>query len=96
MATAEQIKALVKSHNEGDDSRFYSVAMQVAAGEAKNGHPEFAAELRALIDQAREKQGLPQPGRTTIPRPGSKSPSRRDSAESTTGAACPSVAQADA
>src|SRR2546425_693563 len=67
MATAEQIKALVKSHNEGDDSRFYSVAMQVAAGEAKNGHPEFAAELRALIDKAREKQGLPLPSGTTIP-----------------------------
>jgi len=66
MATAEQIKALVKSHNEGDDSRFYSVAMQVAAGEAKNGHPEFAAELRALIDKAREKQGLPLPSGTTI------------------------------
>ena len=67
MATAEQIKALVKSHSEGDDSRFYSVAMQVAAGEAKNGHPDFAAELRALIDRAREKQTLPLPAGTTIP-----------------------------
>jgi SpoVK/Ycf46/Vps4 family AAA+-type ATPase len=67
MATAEQIKALVKSHGEGDDSRFYSVAMQVAAGEAKNGHPDFAAELRALIDRAREKQALPMPAGTTIP-----------------------------
>lgn len=66
MATAEQIKALVKSHSEGDDSRFYSVAMQVAAGEAKNGHTDFAAELRALIDKAREKQALPLSGGTTI------------------------------
>src|SRR5437016_5330740 len=67
MATADQIKALVKSHTEGDDSRFYSVAMQVAAGEAKQGHTEFAEELRALIDRAREKQSLPLPGGATIP-----------------------------
>jgi len=55
MATAEQIKALVKSHTEGDDARFCSVAMQVAAAEAKQGHTDFATELRLLIDKAREK-----------------------------------------
>ena len=31
MATAEQVKALVQSHAEGDDARFYAIAMQVAA-----------------------------------------------------------------
>ena len=31
MASAEQIKALLKSHIKGDDERFLSVAMQVAA-----------------------------------------------------------------
>jgi hypothetical protein len=31
VASAEQIKALLKSHIEGDDPRFFSVAMQVAA-----------------------------------------------------------------
>ena len=67
MATAEQIKALVKSHTEGDDTRFYSVAMQVAAAEAKQGHTDFATELRMLIDKARERQSLPLPGGTTIP-----------------------------
>ena len=66
MATAEQIKALVKSHTEGDDARFYSVAMQVAAAEAKQGHTDFATELRLLIDKAREKQALPLPGGPTI------------------------------
>ncbi|MEI7731004.1 MAG: ATP-binding protein [Verrucomicrobiota bacterium] len=58
MATAEQIKALVKSHADTDDARFYAIAMQVAANEAKNGHADFAAELRALIDKAREKRAL--------------------------------------
>ena len=28
MASAEQIKALLKSHMDGDDYRFFSVAMQ--------------------------------------------------------------------
>jgi len=31
MAKADQIKALIRSHAEGDDSRFYAIAMQVAA-----------------------------------------------------------------
>jgi hypothetical protein len=31
MANASQVKALVKSHADGDDRRFYSVALQVAA-----------------------------------------------------------------
>ena len=35
MASADQLKALLKSHLEGDDERFFSVAMQVAAHEAK-------------------------------------------------------------
>src|SRR5690348_10942939 len=55
MATAEQLKALIRSHAEGDDARFYSVAMQVAAQEARQGHTRFAEELRALIDQSRER-----------------------------------------
>ncbi len=57
MAKAEQIKALLKSHVEGDDAHFYAVAMQVAASEAKKGHGLVAQELRALIDKAKAKQG---------------------------------------
>ncbi len=55
MATADQVKALVKSHFEGDDERFYSVALQVAANEARKGHAEFAAELRDLVDRVRTR-----------------------------------------
>ncbi len=50
MARASQIKALVRSHAEGDDRRFYAVAMQVAAQAARSGHGTFAQELRALVD----------------------------------------------
>ena len=64
MASAEQIKALVKSHAEGDDDRFYSVAMQVAAHEAKVGHGKLAQELRALVDHAKATTEL-HPSRST-------------------------------
>ena len=53
MASGEQIKALLKSHADGDDDRFFSVAMQVAAHAARRGHGRLAEELRALIDHAK-------------------------------------------
>jgi len=53
MASAEQLKALVKSHINRDDRQFYSVAMQVAAHEAKVGHGKLAEELRDMIDAAK-------------------------------------------
>lgn len=56
MASANQLKALFQSHLEGDDARFYSVAMQVAAHEAKQGHGKLAEELRALVDQAKAQR----------------------------------------
>ena len=56
MARADQIKALLQSHSEGDDQRFYSIAMQVAAHEAKRGHGKLAEELRDLIDKAKKRR----------------------------------------
>jgi SpoVK/Ycf46/Vps4 family AAA+-type ATPase len=53
MASADQLKALLKSHIEGDQSRFFSIAMQVAAHEAKLGHGKLAEELRDMIDAAK-------------------------------------------
>jgi hypothetical protein len=44
---------------EGDDERFFSVAMQVAVREAKLGHGKLAEELRALIDEAKTRRGMP-------------------------------------
>jgi len=46
MATAEQIKALIKSHAGRDDTHFYSIAMQMAAQAARQGHSRLANELR--------------------------------------------------
>lgn len=55
MASADQLKALVKSHIDRDDGQFYSVAMQVAAHEAKVGHGKLAIELRDMIDAAKNR-----------------------------------------
>ena len=61
MASAEQLKALLKSHLDGDDDRFCSVAMQVAAHEAKLGHGKLAEELRAVIDETKRRRGAGAP-----------------------------------
>src|SRR5215510_10130903 len=52
MATADQIKALIRSHLEGDDQRFRAVAIQVAAHAARQGRGQVASEIKALIDAA--------------------------------------------
>lgn len=54
MATASQIKALLSSHGAGDDERFRTVALQVAAAEARRGHEKFARELRELVNESRK------------------------------------------
>lgn len=67
MASADQLKALLSSHLEGDDERFFSVAMQLAAHEAKLGHGKLAEELRALVDQAKARRGVPSNGDKAVP-----------------------------
>ena len=54
MATAAQIKALIKSHLGEDDDRFLVVAMQVAAHAARHGHGRMADDIRALVDHAKK------------------------------------------
>jgi AAA+ superfamily predicted ATPase len=56
MANGDQLKALIRSHAEGDERHFYSVAMQMAAHEAKQGHGKLAEELRGLIDAAKARR----------------------------------------
>jgi SpoVK/Ycf46/Vps4 family AAA+-type ATPase len=56
MASANQIKALLQSHGHGDDARFYAVALQVAAAEARSGHGILAKEIRELVERAKERR----------------------------------------
>ncbi|WP_457090605.1 AAA family ATPase [Microvirga sp. P5_D2] len=53
MSTSRHIVALLQSHIAGDDDRFLSVATQLAAHEARQGHGKLAQELRELIDTAK-------------------------------------------
>jgi len=53
MATAEQLKSLIRSHFSDDPERFYTLALQVAAHEAQQGHGELAHDIRDIVDKAR-------------------------------------------
>lgn len=59
MATATQIKALLQSHGNGDDERFYAIALQVAAEQAKRGHESLALEIKHLVDTAKQRKAAP-------------------------------------
>jgi SpoVK/Ycf46/Vps4 family AAA+-type ATPase len=56
MARGDQLKALLRSYLEGDDAHFFSVAVQMAATEARQGHGKLAEELRALVDEAKSRR----------------------------------------
>ncbi|RWO93809.1 MAG: ATP-binding protein [Mesorhizobium sp.] len=67
MTTARHIVTLLKSHIAGDEDRFLSTAMQLAAHEARQGHGKLAQELRDLVDAAKVKPA-------SIPRQGGPVP----------------------
>lgn len=56
MSTSRHIIALLKSHMEGEEQQFLSVALQMAAHEARKGHTKVAQEIQSLIDQAKDKK----------------------------------------
>lgn len=55
MTTSRHIVALLQSHISGDEQRFITVATQIAAHEARQGHGKLAQELHELIDAAKGK-----------------------------------------
>lgn len=64
MTTARHIVALLKSHITGDEDHFLTVALQLAAHEARQGHGKLAQELRELVDQAKERKSAVTPRRS--------------------------------
>lgn len=56
MAAKDQIKSLIKSFGEGDEDRFFSSALQIAASEARKGHTNAAQELKLYIENARKSR----------------------------------------
>lgn len=54
--SGEHVKALVQSHASGDDEAFYSVALQVAAQAARQGHHHLAVDLKAAVESSRAER----------------------------------------
>lgn len=50
MATADQVKALVKAHLDGNEEKFKTTVLQIAAYEAKKNHVNFARELKKMVE----------------------------------------------
>jgi len=55
MATAAQIKAMLQSYGSRDDERFFAVALQMAAAEARQGHEQLAREIQELVQRSKAR-----------------------------------------
>ena len=62
MSNSKQILAMLNSKAEGDDELFFSIALQVAAAEARQGHKTTAEKIRNAVEKAR---GAEKPARTS-------------------------------
>lgn len=56
MSSAKAILALLRSRAEGDDDAFFSIALQIAAAEARQGRRTTAEELRTEVEKARARE----------------------------------------
>lgn len=73
MATAEQVKSLIRSFAERDDEHFVAVALQIAAQAARAGKEKLARDLQELIDEAQRRQRVEAPSRSMpLARPASE------------------------
>lgn len=53
--SGKHIAAMVRSHADGDETSFHSIALQAAAREAKAGHHLLANDIKKAVDISREK-----------------------------------------
>lgn len=58
MSNAKQIVAMLRSRAEGDEEQFFSIALQVAASEARQGRRDTANDIRAAVDASRAASGV--------------------------------------
>jgi SpoVK/Ycf46/Vps4 family AAA+-type ATPase len=56
MANAGQIVSLIQSHFSNEDERFSTLALQIAAHEARLGHTATAQQIRELIDKEKSNR----------------------------------------
>lgn len=67
--STKHILALLNSHIEGDEDQLLSIALQIAAQEARQGRVDDAEKLKRLVQRARDQRRLGKPagGQTPIP-----------------------------
>ena len=56
MATADQIKMLIRSHYADNDEHFNTAVLQLAAHEARKGHTALAREIQEIVNAERNKR----------------------------------------
>jgi len=57
VATADQLKSLVKAHIDQDNDKFKTVVLQIAAAKARQGHTTIARELKDLLEKSSARKG---------------------------------------
>ena len=57
VSSAKQILAMLRSRAAGDEEQFFTIALQVAAAEARRGRRDMAQELRDAVEKARSHSG---------------------------------------
>lgn len=66
--SAKQVLAILSSHIDGDEEQVLSIALQIAAQEARQGRAGAAEQLKRLVQKAREQHAL-KPVRAQSPIP---------------------------
>lgn len=56
MGTANQILTLIKSHFDESAEKFNTIALQIAAHEAKLGHTNLAHDIKSIIDSSKSNK----------------------------------------
>lgn len=56
MATGEQLKALIRAHFDDDSEKFKTIALQIAAHEAKVGHTSCARDIKNLVQNVKNSK----------------------------------------
>jgi len=51
MATADQLKSLIRAHSDQDNERFKTTALQISAYEARLGHDQLARDIKAILEK---------------------------------------------
>jgi AAA+ superfamily predicted ATPase len=51
MATADQLKSLIRAHSDQDNERFKTTALQISAYEARLGHVQLARDIKAILEK---------------------------------------------